>query len=61
MFKEFSIREGWRLQFRSEFLNAFNTVRFSAPNTNVASNQFGLINSQANSPRQIQFGLKLLW
>jgi hypothetical protein len=61
MFKEFSIREGWTLQFRSEFLNAFNTVRFSTPNTNVASNQFGLINSQANSPRQIQFGLKLLW
>ena len=60
-FKEFQMRESWTLQFRSEFLNAFNTVRFGAPNTSVASNQFGVISTQANSPRQIQFGLKLLW
>jgi len=60
-FKEFAMREYLRLQFRAEFLNAFNTVRFSAPNTSVASNQFGVISTQANSPRQIQFGLKLLW
>jgi hypothetical protein len=60
-FKEFQIRESWTLQFRSEFLNAFNRVQFGSPNISVASNQFGLINSQANSPRQIQFGLKLLW
>jgi hypothetical protein len=36
-------------------------VRFSAPNTSVTSNQFGQVSSQANSPRQIQFGLKLIW
>jgi hypothetical protein len=60
-FKQFQLREYLRLQFRSEFLNAFNTVRFSAPNTSVNSNQFGVISTQANSPRQIQFALKLLW
>jgi hypothetical protein len=60
-FKQFELREYLRLQFRSEFLNAFNTVRFSGPNTTVGSNQFGVISSQANSPRQIQFALKLLW
>jgi hypothetical protein len=61
-FKEFRLREDWHLQFRSEFLNAFNTVRFAAPNTtSVSSNQFGVVSSQFNSPRQIQFGLKLLW
>jgi hypothetical protein len=32
-FKEFQVREYLELQFRGEFLNAFNTVRFSAPNT----------------------------
>ena len=50
-----------RLQFRSEFLNAFNTPRFGNPNTSVTSSAFGVIASQANAPRQIQFGLKLLW
>lgn len=60
-FKEFQLREYLKLQFRSEFLNAFNTVRFGAPNVSVASNQFGVISTQANSPRQIQFALKLLW
>ena len=50
-----------RLQFRSEFLNAFNTPRFGGPNTSVTSSAFGVITAQANAPRQIQFGLKLLW
>jgi len=49
-----------KLQFRTEAFNAFKTVRFGRPNTSVVSNQFGPINSQANSPPQIQFGLKLL-
>jgi len=61
VFKEFQIREGWRLQFRAEAFNAFNTVRFGSPNTSVTSNQFGQISTQANSPRQLQFGLKLLF
>jgi hypothetical protein len=28
---------------------------------NFASQQFGVISSQANEPRQIQFGLKVLF
>ncbi|HEX4951026.1 MAG TPA: TonB-dependent receptor [Blastocatellia bacterium] len=60
-FKEFSARERLKIQFRTEALNAFNTPRFSGPNTSVTSNAFGQITSQANAPRQIQFGLKLLW
>jgi hypothetical protein len=61
LFKEFSPREWLKTQFRAEFLNAFNTPRFSGPDTSVTSQTFGRINSQANSPRQMQFGLKLLW
>ncbi len=61
LFKEFSVRERIRSQFRAEFLNAFNTPRFGGPNTTVTSSSFGVITSQANSPRQIQFGLKFLW
>ena len=60
-FKNFDIREGMRAQFRFEALNAFNYVQFSGPNTSVTSTSFGLISGQANAPRQLQFGLKLLW
>lgn len=59
IFKDFDLTERLRLQFRAEAFNAFNTVRFGSPNTSVTSNQFGQISTQANSPRQIQFGLKL--
>ena len=61
VFKDFVIREGWRLQFRTEAFNALNAVRFGSPDTNVASASFGVVSTQANSPRQIQFGLKLLF
>ena len=61
LFKDFRITERVKIQFRGEFLNAFNTPRFSGPNTSVTSSTFGAITSQANAPRQIQFGLKLLF
>ena len=61
IFKEWRVKERATVQFRAEAFNAFNTVRFGAPNTSVTSNQFGQISTQANSPRQVQFGLKLLF
>ncbi len=61
LFKEFKPTERLRTQLRGEFLNAFNTPRFSGPNTSVTSTSFGRITSQGNAPRQIQFGLKFLW
>jgi hypothetical protein len=61
VFKNFDVRPGIKAQFRVEALNAFNTVQFSSPNTSVVSTSFGVITGQANAPRQLQFGLKLLW
>jgi hypothetical protein len=61
LFKSFQVRSGITAQFRVEALNAFNRVQFSAPNTSVTSSSFGLITGQANAPRQLQFGLKVLW
>ncbi|MBI3471504.1 MAG: hypothetical protein HY013_09120 [Candidatus Solibacter usitatus] len=61
VFKEFFPIERLRVQFRAEALNSFNRVRFSGPNTSVTSSSFGEVSSQSNAPRQIQFGLKLLW
>jgi hypothetical protein len=58
--KDFMIREPVRVQFRSEFFNAFNQVNFSNPTTAVNSAFFGRIRA-AGDPRIIQFALKLLW
>lgn len=50
-----------RMDVRMEVFNLFNRVIWGAPNSDFNSNNFGLINSQGNSPRQMQFGLKLYW
>jgi hypothetical protein len=46
-------------QFRSEFYNLFNHPQFAAPNGTITSQSFGQVTSQANSSRDIQFGLKV--
>jgi hypothetical protein len=61
LFKNFDLRPGMIAQFRIEALNAFNRVQFSAPNTSVTSSSFGVVTGQANAPRQLQFGIKVLW
>ena len=61
LFKEFRAHEKLRTQFRLEALNAFNTPQFGGPNTSVTSSSFGQVTSQANAPRQLQFGLKFIW
>ena len=60
-FKQFAlpIREGSLLEFRAEAFNALNHPQFGGPNTTVGSSAFGRVTSQSNSPRQMQFGLKL--
>jgi hypothetical protein len=59
--RTFSLLESLRLQFRAEFFNALNTPQFGRPNGAFGNVLFGVINSQANSPREIQFGLKLIY
>jgi Carboxypeptidase regulatory-like domain len=55
--KNFQLTERFRVQFRTDFLNAFNAVNLGAPNTTVATSTTGLIqNSQP--PRNVQFALK---
>jgi hypothetical protein len=49
------------LQFRTEFFNAFNRVQFGPPGTALGSGSFGVVSSQLNNPRLIQFGLKFLF
>ena len=54
------------IQFRAEFFNIFNRVQFGPPNTGCCqaaqggnNSNFGVVSSQYNFPRIIQFGLKL--
>jgi hypothetical protein len=59
LFKRFQLREQVTLEFRAESFNAFNTPRFGSPGVTLGANDFGVIASQANTPRQTQFGMKL--
>lgn len=58
--KDTNVREGISIQFRTEFLNAFNTVNFDLPDSFFGSQTFGSVNS-AQDPRRIQFGLKIIF
>ena len=61
IFKNFPIREAMRLEFRAEMFNFTNTVNFAPPGQTYGNAQFGVVSSQLNSPRQIQFGLKFYY
>jgi outer membrane receptor protein involved in Fe transport len=59
--KSFAFGEQTRLDFRAEAFNLFNRVQFGTGSLNLNSNAFGVVNTQANSPRQMQLALKLYW
>ena len=66
VFKNTAISERVKLQFRAEFFNLLNRTNLGSPNatvfsgTNVSASA-GLITTLATTPRQIQFGLKLIF
>jgi len=59
--KTFNLTEKLRLDFRAEAFNLFNRVIFGTGSTNLNAGTFGRVQNQANSPRQMQGGLKLYW
>ena len=61
LFKQFPIakREGSFAEIRLEAFNALNHPQFSPPNAQVNSGQFGVVTSQANTPRTVQVALKV--
>jgi Carboxypeptidase regulatory-like domain/TonB dependent receptor len=61
VFKDTRFTERAKLQFRMETSNPFNRVVFGAPVGDLSAGNFGRITGVANSPRNIQFGLKMLF
>jgi hypothetical protein len=60
-FKEFTPKEGHRIQFRYEAFNFLNTPQFSAPSRALGAADFGRINSTVINNREMQLGLKYIF
>jgi hypothetical protein len=58
--KNFRVTEGITIQFRFESFNFTNTPPFGLPDSTVGSTSFGIISS-AGRPRNLQFGLKIIF
>ncbi len=56
--KSFPVGESLKFQFRAEFFNLFNRVQFSYPGQTFGNSNFGVVTSQYNNPRLIQFALR---
>jgi len=63
-----SFREGSRLEFHADFFNVLNHAHFGLPSAavlNPSNRQYvataGLITKTVGAPRQLQFGLKLIF
>ncbi len=57
MQKNFPITETMKIQFRTDFLNAFNHPNFAVPNFTFGTPTFGVSNASQDA-RQLQFALK---
>jgi hypothetical protein len=58
--KNTALKENLNLQLRAEFFNLFNHANFDLPDNFLGSPSFGTVRS-AQSPRRVQFGVKLLF
>jgi hypothetical protein len=59
--KDFKIFDSIKMQYRCESYNVLNHTQFGAPNVTPNSGSRGLITSQANNPRVIQQGLRVVF
>lgn len=59
--KDFAIVEKVTFTLRFEAFNVFNRTRWGGPDSNVTSPAFGVIRGQANEPRKMQFGAKVVF
>jgi Carboxypeptidase regulatory-like domain/TonB dependent receptor len=59
LFKQFPITERYRIEFRFETFNTFNTPTWGFPDQNIQDKNFNVISSTRNlAARQLQYGIK---
>ena len=63
LFKNFTVSDAIRVQFRAEAFNTFNNAQFAQPSSTNYTNTttFGTITSLRNGPRVLQLALKLFY
>jgi hypothetical protein len=59
LYKTFPVHESVQLQFRTELFNAFNHPNLAMPGSTANLGDFGIITTKNQSPRVIQFALRL--
>jgi hypothetical protein len=59
LYKNFRVTEQVKIQFRSEFFNVFNHPIMDEPTVNLSMADFGRITEQRNTPRVMQFALRI--
>jgi hypothetical protein len=59
--RRFPLKERANLEFRADAFNMSNSVVWGAPQRTQGNNNFGLITGTANTERQVQFSLKLVF
>jgi hypothetical protein len=59
--KEVPFGEQKFVQIRAEAFNSTNRVTMAAPNLSATASTFGYITTQANNPRRIQIGARVVW
>jgi hypothetical protein len=62
--KNFKIRESVNLELSTVFTNIFNHMQFADPGNNggldvTSPASFGVLNTQRNNPRQMEFGVRV--
>lgn len=57
--RNITVTESLKMQFRVDLINALNHVTYQGPNTDITSTSFGKVTAQDNTPRWIQFMLRL--
>ena len=61
LFKNFSLKERYKIALRAEAFNLTNTPVFGAPGTTVNGANFGIITGQSNVARNVQLALKFIF
>ena len=59
LFKDAWVTSKFKVRFETQLANVFNRVVFCEPNRNWSASSFGRAFAQCNSPRTVQFGLRL--